>query len=132
MDDNLMVPVLCFYTWMGYALTGNSQIIWLMTSFLLVFDLLLIYTYWNFPIPHDERIEIKNLIGFSFNFKYDSIKTIEIINTARGPVIIVRLKDKYWSRRFCIACINNNDLDKLSAELQQKGVHTIRKMSPFD
>lgn len=53
------------------------------------------------------------------------------MNSARGPIII-RLKDKCWSRRFCIDCVNNNDLDKLSAELQQKGVNSIRKMNPFD
>lgn len=121
-----------FLTWMGYLATGKYQLIWSMTSFLLLFDLLLIYTYWNYPILHKERIEIKNLIGFSFNFKYESINKIEIMNSARGPIIIIRLKDKCWSRRFCIDCVNNNDLDKLSVELQQKGVNTIRKMNPFD
>ena len=53
------------------------------------------------------------------------------MNSARGPIIIIRLKDKCWSRGFCIVCVNNNDLDKLSAELQQKGVNTIRK-NPFN
>ena len=103
-----------------------------MTAFLLLFDLLLIYTYWNYPILHENNIEIKNLILFSCEYKYEDIKQIEIVNSAKGPIIIIKLKDRHLSRRFCIDAVDNKDLDNLAIELQQKGVYTIRKRSPFD
>ena len=103
-----------------------------MTVYLLIFDLLLIYTYWNYPILHEDNFEIKNIVLFSFNYKYEDIKQIDIVNSAKGPIIIIKLKDRHLSRRFCIDAVDNKDLDNLAIDLQQKGVNTIRKRSPFD
>ena len=87
---------------------------------------------WNYPRLHNDSIEVRNIIFISFKYRYDRIKKIEIINYGRGPILNIKLKDSGINRRFLIACVHHKDLDKLSADLQQKGVNTIRKMSPFD
>ncbi len=88
--------------------------------------------YWNYPIIQEDILVIQNLLLCSSKFRYDDIEHVTIINAGRGNLLIVKLKHKHFSRHIIISCVHDNDLDKLSADLQQKGVNTIRKMNPFD
>lgn len=97
-----------------------------------VFDALYARIYWNYPILTEYYLVIQNILHCSNKFKYNDIESATIINAGRGNLLIVKLKHKRFSRHIVISCVHDNDLDKLSVELQQKGVNTIRKMNPFD
>ena len=97
-----------------------------------IFGVVYARIYWNYPILQDDILLIQNLFLCSSKFRYDVIEYATIINAGRGNILIIKLKHKHFSRHIIISCVHDNDLDKLSAELQQKGVHTIRKLSPFD
>ena len=97
-----------------------------------IFGVVYARIYWNYPILQDDILVIQNLCLFSSKFRYDEIEDITIINAGRGNLLIIKLKHKHFSRHIIISCVHDNDLDRLDADLQQKGVNTIRKMNPFD
>lgn len=88
--------------------------------------------YWNYPILHEEYLAIQNVIFCSRIFKYEDIEHVTITNTGRGNLFIIKLRNKRFSRHFIISCVNDNDLDKLSADLRLNGVDTIRKKNPLE
>lgn len=88
--------------------------------------------YWNYPILHEKYLVIQNVIFCSRIFKYEDIEHVIITNAGRGNLLIIKLRNKRFSRHFTISCVNDNDLDKLSADLQLNSVDTIRKKNPFE
>lgn len=96
------------------------------------FGALYIRIYWNYPILLKDYLVIQNILHCSNKFRYNDIESATVINAGRGNLLIIKLKQKLFSRHIIISCVHDKDLDKLSADLLQKGVNTIRKKTPFN
>ena len=132
-----MIIFWCFFAlFMAMLVYGATGEDWSASGLYLmalgVFYALYARVYWNYPILHDEYLVIQNLLFLSQKFRYNDMEHITITNAGRGNLLIIKLRGKRFSRHITISCVHNKDLDNLAVDLQQKGVNTIRKRSPFD
>ena len=97
-----------------------------------VFYVLYARMYWNYPILQEDYLVIQNILLCSSKFRYSDIEHATITNAVRGNLLSIKLRHKRFARHITISCVHDNNLDQLAVDLQQKGVNTIRKMSPFD
>lgn len=100
-----------------WGLTGTLGVCW-------------IHSRWNYPVLHDEFIEIKNIVflNYSKKYKYEDIEHIEIpFVPYHNPCLAIKLKGRRFRRLHDINCVDFDTLDTLIGVLQQKGVSAMRK-----
>lgn len=112
-----------------YYATGIVWCFWGYVLFMGLLGLMYICKRWNYPVLHDDHMEIKHLLPFiqSERYRYEDIESITIPHVPfHNPCLSIALKQSSSKRFHDINCVAFDTLDIFISELKEKGISASR------